>query len=60
MDKVYLNETDPYAVCNDGTSGIYYWKESPSKSNQWFIYLGGGAWCYSYESCEIRKQDDYW
>ena len=30
MNRVDLTDTDKQAVCNDNSSGVYYWKESPN------------------------------
>lgn len=44
------------AICNDGTSGGYYFSESASYSlnNTYLIYLRGGGQCYDEVSCNQR------
>lgn len=44
------------AICNDGTSGGYYFSESTSYSlnNTYLIYLRGGGQCYDEVSCSQR------
>jgi O-palmitoleoyl-L-serine hydrolase len=49
------NARERHAVCNDGTSAVYYFRKgSGSGSHNWVIYLGGGGFCYSVESCQSR------
>lgn len=54
LTQVMLNETDPLAVCNDGSSTTYIWKKSPTNSNKWLILLAGGGSCWDEESCLKR------
>lgn len=43
------------AVCNDGSAPGIYWKQGiAAQHNVWLIYLQGGGWCYSSETCEER------
>ena len=48
--------TDNHAVCNDGTSGGYYFSEAMSETlnNTYLIYLRGGGQCYDEFSCNQR------
>ena len=55
MTKIELNTVDPNAVCNDGTPAIYFWKESPNKSNDWLLFFEGGGNCWSAVTCEARR-----
>jgi O-palmitoleoyl-L-serine hydrolase len=46
------------AVCNDGSSAVYYFRPGKgSGTNNWVIFLSGGGLCYSIESCNERKID---
>jgi len=45
--------TESTAVCNDGSSAGFYYKEG-SDPKLWFIYLAGGDWCYDEASCAAR------
>ena len=48
----------PGAVCNDGSPAGYYWSASSSgQTGKWLIYLMGGMWCYSQQTCQLRMQD---
>lgn len=49
-----LTHVDPLAVCYDGSPAGYYWKPSVNGSNVWIVYLQGGGWCHSDESCRKR------
>jgi O-palmitoleoyl-L-serine hydrolase len=43
------------AVCNDGSPSIYYFREGKgSGANTWVIFLVGGGFCFSVESCDQR------
>lgn len=44
------------AVCNDGSPGAFYFHKAsdPAQANIWLVYLEGGDWCYSAESCAKR------
>ena len=45
------------AVCLDGSAPGYYLKRgSGAGSKKWIIYLQGGAWCDTEESCLERSQ----
>ena len=39
------------AVCNDGSTAVYYFKASPTKSTTWVLYLQGGGFCFDDKSC---------
>lgn len=49
---------DPLAVCNDGTTGAYYYSSSLNKemSDIIVIMLPGGGQCYDEQSCADRWQ----
>lgn len=42
LSKVELSRVDPLALCNDGTSAVYYVKKSETSKN-WLIYLEAGG-----------------
>jgi Pectinacetylesterase len=44
---------DPLATCNDGTQSGYFMAQATSQANQfdWLVYLQGGDWCYSEDTC---------
>jgi Pectinacetylesterase len=44
---------DPLATCNDGTQSGYFMAQATSQENQfdWLVYLQGGDWCYSEDTC---------
>ena len=46
------------AVCNDGSQGAFWFApaRSPEFANVWVVYLQGGMWCYSQQTCEQRSQ----
>lgn len=47
--------TDPLAVCNDGSPGIYYVRRGrPAKRDRWVIHLKGGGACSSWQECNER------
>lgn len=54
MHLISLSSADPFAVCNDGTAGGYYFSPSPTSKNIFLIHLPGGAQCYDEESCQKR------
>lgn len=67
LTKVSLEHVDPLALCTDGSHAVYYYKaadalqenaSSTSASAQdmrtWLVYLEGGGWCTSEESCNSR------
>ncbi|KAG8054387.1 hypothetical protein GUJ93_ZPchr0001g30454 [Zizania palustris] len=48
------------AVCLDGTPPGYHLQRGfGSGTHSWLIYLQGGAWCDSIESCSFRKTTKY-
>ena len=50
--------TDPEAVCNDGSPGVYYIRPGRGADvNNWHIHLIGGFSCGDYETCETRWCD---
>lgn len=56
LEMYTVSGIDSLAVCNDGSSGAYYFAPSPTGSNQWLVYLEGGMWCWDQESCQSRQQ----
>ena len=57
-----LIEADPLAVCNDGSSQQYYFKESThaKMATVWLVYLAPGLWCWNASSCALRLQNSPW
>jgi hypothetical protein len=53
------SNSDPLAVCNDGTRGGYYFTSAidPSQANTFVVYLPGGGQCYDKQSCDERPMD---
>jgi hypothetical protein len=51
------SDSDPLAVCNDGTPSAYYFKSTSRFENihDWIIFLEGGGECYSEKSCYERS-----
>ena len=53
FELISLNNGDyPEALCNDGTTGAYYW--APGTSDSWIVFLQGGMWCWDEPSCASR------
>jgi hypothetical protein len=52
MAKVLLQNGAGPLHCNDGTSPMYYIRQS--KSNKWVIQFEGGGLCYNAQSCQPR------
>lgn len=48
--------TDRNVTCNDGTPAGYYLRRAHG-SKRWIVYLEGGEFCTSAESCEARYSD---
>ena len=46
MTLQFVNETDPLAVCNDGTSAGFYYAPSVNGSNLWLVYAEGSMFCF--------------
>jgi hypothetical protein len=47
----------PSAVCLDGTPAGYYFRPSSSaESTKWMLYMEGGGWCWTPETCFLRSQ----
>ena len=48
--------SDPDAVCNDGTRGGYYFAKAidPSQEHVFVVHLPGGGQCYDQVSCDER------
>ena len=57
-----LIEADPLAVCNDGSSQQYYFKEAThaKMATVWLVYLAPGLWCWNATSCALRLQNSPW
>ncbi|KAL6853552.1 hypothetical protein ACP4OV_019581 [Aristida adscensionis] len=50
---------DKGAVCLDGSPPAYHLQRgSGSGSNSWIIFLQGGAWCDTVQSCSHRKMNE--
>uniref|UniRef100_UPI00358F184A palmitoleoyl-protein carboxylesterase NOTUM-like isoform X2 n=1 Tax=Myxine glutinosa TaxID=7769 RepID=UPI00358F184A len=45
---------DRRITCNDGSPAGYYLRKSQG-SKRWIIFLEGGWFCHSRESCEVRR-----
>ena len=45
----------PTALCLDGSPGAYY-SYHQENVDKWLIYIEGGAWCFTAESCAERAQ----
>jgi len=53
--RVSLATLNPDAVCNDGSSAMYYFRAgSGSGAGIWTIYLEGGGFCQDLDSCTDR------
>lgn len=50
-----LSSTSNNITCNDGSSVGYYMRLN-NHSKSWIIYLQGGGFCWSEESCQQRWQ----
>jgi hypothetical protein len=44
----------PEAVCNDGTPAGYYYSPASDSNPDVILYLEGGMWCWSAQSCTAR------
>ena len=58
LERFYVeNAEERNAVCNDGSTPIYYYKEgSEENRDKWIVWLQGGAGCGSPEECALREQ----
>ena len=45
----------PTALCLDGSPGAYY-SYHQENVDSWLIYIEGGAWCFTAESCASRAK----
>lgn len=44
------------AVCNDGSPAVYYFRPGSGEGvNRWVIFLAGGGFCFSPDSCILRQ-----
>lgn len=44
------------AVCNDGSPAVYYFRPgSGTGVNRWVIFLAGGGFCFSDDTCQLRQ-----
>jgi hypothetical protein len=51
------NAAARHAVCNDGSPAIYYFRRGHGNgSRNWSIFLVGGGFCWSVDSCNQRKE----
>ena len=50
------SNSDPDALCNDGTRGGYYFSKAidPSQADVFVVHLPGGGQCYDKPSCDSR------
>ncbi len=62
-----LTTVDKNAVCNDGSPAYIYTSSNFNKehanpvSNNWFLFLEGGWWCWDKVSCTMRQHAmDMW
>jgi len=44
----------PDAVCNDGSPAAYYWRMGRPATKRWLVFLEGGGWCSSKDTCKAR------
>lgn len=49
--EAHFLEEYPLALCNDGSPAAYYYSEGTQRLNLWLVFLEGGMWCWSEESC---------
>jgi hypothetical protein len=49
-------------VCNDGTRAGYFYRQASAQATQfdWLVYLQGGDWCYSQETCDAVRAPPPW
>lgn len=61
LDLIMFDDTnsDPLALCNDGTRGGYYFGKAldPAQSNVFVVHLPGGGQCYDKPSCDGRAKN---
>lgn len=51
-----VNATQRNAVCNDGTPAVYYYRPGTGSGvNRWVLFLAGGGFCFSVDSCTLRQ-----
>ncbi|HSP07791.1 MAG TPA: pectin acetylesterase-family hydrolase [Acidobacteriota bacterium] len=44
------------AVCNDGSPAVYYFRPGSGEgANRWVIFLAGGGFCFSVNTCQLRQ-----
>jgi hypothetical protein len=44
------------ALCNDGSPAVYYFRAGSGEGvNRWVIFLAGGGFCFSVETCILRQ-----
>ena len=53
--KLNLLTSYPDAKCLDGSPGAYY-SYRQENVDRWLIYIEGGAWCFTSESCASRAK----
>jgi len=44
------------ALCIDGTPAVYFLRKASKQTNDWIVFVAGGAWCSSTETCFWRSQ----
>lgn len=53
---VVQNAAARHAVCNDGSPGVYYFRPGSGEGvNRWVIFLAGGGFCFSVNTCQLRE-----
>ena len=57
LNRYFLqNAEERQAVCNDGSTPIYYYKQgSGEHKDNWIVWLQGGAGCATPEECALRE-----
>ncbi len=51
------NAATRQAVCNDGSPAVYYFRKGwGTGADTWVLFLGGGNFCFSVETCVLRER----
>jgi len=53
--KRFVVDTDPLAVCNDGSPAVYYFSKGDHRL--WLVSLEGGGWCWDDSTCSQRYRE---